>query len=238
MSERNFTVNPPNTFKFFDLLRQIKKYFGILLIFVICMGAAGYLISTYLITPQYESAIMMIVNTRENNNSNVTNDNITSAQNLVSTYAVIIKSNVVLDQVIADLNLNMDYEELEDNVYVDAVDDTQVMRVVVRSEDKELSAQIVNDISSIAPDIIVDSVEAGSCKVISHTETSNDPVTPKVLNNTLLMGILGLAIALSYLVIKSLFTVKKIVDDNDAQEYIGLPVLGVIPEVGGGRKVG
>lgn len=236
MSDNNFTVNPPNTFNFLDLLRQIKKYFWILLLFVICMGATGYLVSTYLITPQYESAIMMIVNTRDNNNSNVTNDSITSARNLVSTYAVIIKSNTVLDQVIADLNLDMDYEELEENVYVSAVDDTQVMRVVVRNEDKELSAQIVNDIASIAPDIIVDSVEAGSCKVISHTETSDNPVTPKVLNNTLMMCILGLAIALSAIVIKSLFTVKKIVDDNDAQEYIGLPVLGVIPEVDGGRK--
>lgn len=236
MNNENTNQTTRNTFDLLDLLRQIKKYFWLLLLFVICMGAAGYFYSTYFIVPQYESSIMMIVNTIENNNSNVTNDNITSAQNLVSTYAVIIKSNTVLDRVIDDLNLNIEYDDLNENVYVDAVDDTQVMRVAVRNENKDLSAEIVDDIAEVAPNIIVDAVEAGSCKVISHVKTSDDPVTPNVEKNTLLMGALGLLIAIIAIVIRSLFTVRKIVDDNDAQKYIGLPVLGVIPELGGGNK--
>ena len=236
MDNENTNQTTRNTFDLLDLLRQIKKYFWLLLLFVICMGAAGYFYSTYFIVPQYESSIMMIVNTIENNNSNVTNDNITSAQNLVSTYAVIIKSNTVLDRVIDDLNLNIEYDDLNENVYVDAVDDTQVMRVAVRNENKDLSAEIVDDIAEVAPNIIVDAVEAGSCKVISHVKTSDDPVTPNVEKNTLLMGALGLLIAIIAIVIRSLFTVRKIVDDNDAQKYIGLPVLGVIPELGGGNK--
>ncbi|WP_102343054.1 YveK family protein [Galactobacillus timonensis] len=236
MNNENTNQTTQDTFDLLDLLRQIKKYFWLLLLFVICMGAAGYFYSTYFIVPQYESSIMMIVNTRENNNSNVTNDNIISAQNLVSTYAVIIKSNTVLDRVIDDLNLNIEYDDLNENVYVDAVDDTQVMRVAVRNENKDLSAEIVDDIAEVAPNIIVDAVEAGSCKVISHVKTSDDPVTPNVEKNTLLMGALGLLIAIIAIVIRSLFTVRKIVDDNDAQKYIGLPVLGVIPELGGGNK--
>lgn len=236
MNNESTNQNARNTFDLLDLLRQIKKYFWLLLIFVVCMGAAGYFYSMYLIVPRYESSIMMIVNTRENNNSNVTNDNITSAQNLVSTYAVIIKSNTVLNRVIDDLNLNMDYDELNENVYVDAVDDTQVMRVAVRNEDKDLSARIVDDIADVAPDIIVDAAEAGSCKIISYVKTGDDPVTPNVAKNTLLMSALGLLIAIIAIVTRSLFTVRKIVDDNDAQKYIGLPVLGVIPELGGGDK--
>jgi capsular polysaccharide biosynthesis protein len=50
------------------------------------------------------------------------------------------------------------------------------------------------------------------------------------------MSALGLLIAIIAIVTRSLFTVRKIVDDNDAQKYIGLPVLGVIPELGGGDK--
>lgn len=59
------------------------------------------------ITPQYEASINMIVNTRRDNMATVTNDNITSAKNLVSTYAIIIKSNIVLNKVISNLGLTV-----------------------------------------------------------------------------------------------------------------------------------
>ena len=85
-----------DTFDLMELFQQIKKYFWILLLSMLVMGMAGLGISKFVIEPEYESAITMIVNTRQDNSGVVTNDNITSAQNLVSTYSVIIKSNTVL----------------------------------------------------------------------------------------------------------------------------------------------
>ena len=225
-----------DTFDLMELFQQIKKYFWILLLSMLVMGAAGFGISKFLIEPEYESAITMIVNTRQDNSGVVTNDNITSAQNLVSTYSVIIKSNTVLNQVISALGLDTSYDELDSNVYVNAVDDTQIMRIAVRDTDKARSAEIVEAIADIAPDVIVDIVEAGSCKVISQVMTSDNPVTPNVLKNTLLMAVMGLLISTVVIVLCTLFKIKKIVDDNDAQKYIGLTVLGVIPEVEGEEK--
>lgn len=223
--------NTKDTFDLMELIHQIKKYFWVLLLSMLVMGAAGFGISKFLIEPKYESEITMIVNTGQSDTVTVTNDNITSAQNLVSTYAVIIKSNTVLNQVISELDLDMTYDELESNVYVDAVDDTQVMRVAVRDTDRELSAEIVETIAEIAPDVIVDTVEAGSCKVISQVMTDEDPVTPNVLKNSLIMAALGLLISVVVIILCTLFKVKKIVDENDAKKYTGLTVLGVIPEV-------
>ena len=174
--------------------------------------------------------------TRQDNSGVVTNDNSTSAQNLVSTYSVIIKSNTVLNQVINTLGLDTSYDELDSNVYVNAVDDTQIMRIAVRDTDKARSAEIVEAIADIAPDVIVDTVEAGSCKVISQVMTSDSPVTPNVLKNTLLMAVMGLLISTVVIVLCTLFKVKKIIDDSDVQKYIGLTVLGVIPEVEGEEK--
>ena len=147
-----------DTFDLRELIQEIKKYFWIILLSMIIFGSAGYLVSKYFITPEYESAITMIVNTRQDNTTVVTNDSITSAQNLVSTYSVIIKSNTVLNQVIDSLNLDMTYDELDSNVYVNAVDNTQIMRVAVRNSDKDTAAKIVQEISAIAPDVIVETV--------------------------------------------------------------------------------
>lgn len=222
-----------DTFDLRELIQEIKKYFWIILLSMIIFGSAGYLVSKYFINPEYESAITMIVNTRQDNTTVVTNDSITSAQNLVSTYSVIIKSNTVLNQVIDSLNLDMTYDELDSNVYVNAVDNTQIMRVAVRNSDKDTAAKIVQEISAIAPDVIVETVEAGSCKVISHVMTGDNPVTPNITKNTLLTTVAGLMVSIIVIALRSLFKEKRLVDDNDIQKYFDVPVLGVIPEVEG-----
>lgn len=222
-----------DTFDLRELIQEIKKYFWLILLSMIIFGNAGYLVSKYLITPEYESAITMIVNTRQDNTTVVTNDSITSAQNLVSTYSVIIKSNTVLNQVINSLNLDMTYDELDSNVYVNAVDDTQIMRVAVRNSDKDTATKIVQEISAIAPDVIVETVEAGSCKVISQVMASDNPVTPNIAKNALLMTVTGLMVSIIGIALRILFKEKRLVDDSDIQKYFDVPVLGVIPEVEG-----
>ena len=158
----------------------------------IVFGIAGFFGTKYLITPQYEASVNMIVNTKQENTSAVSNDNITSAKNLVSTYAIIIKSNTVLNQVIDNLGLDMDYDTLQKKVTVTAVNDTQVMRVAVKDPDPYLAARIVRSISRVSPDVIVDSVEAGSCKVISQVDEPKAPVSPSITKNTSVAALLGL----------------------------------------------
>ena len=58
------------------------------------------LVCMFALTPKYQASINMIVNTRQDNSSTFTSDNFNSAKNLISTYAVIIKGNTVLNEVI------------------------------------------------------------------------------------------------------------------------------------------
>ncbi len=222
-----------DSINFMELLQQIRRHLYLFIIAVLVAGAVGYAISAYLITPEYESAVMMIVNTKQENTTVVTNDNITSAKNLVSTYSIIVKSNTVLDQIIDRLDLDMDYGELYNMISVSAVDDTQIMRIAVRSEDPKVATQIVEQVSEIAPDIIVDAAEAGSCKVISKVMESEEPVSPNVTRNTVLAMILGLMFAIIFVVLRAVTKEVRIIDDGDVQRFLDLPVIGVIPEVEG-----
>ncbi len=224
------------SFDLADLLQQFRKYILLFVLAALLFGAAGFAGTKLFITPQYEAAVTMIVNTRQDSSKTVTNDNITSAQNLVSTYSVIIKSNTVLDQVIENLGLDMNYRELNRMVYVSAVNDTQIMRIAARNPDRELAMRIVSQIAVVAPDIIVDTVEAGSCKVISKVMADEHSVYPNTLKNTLLCMLIGLALAVGFMAVRVSTRAKNIVDDRDVQKYLGLPVLGVIPELEKGKK--
>ena len=126
----------------------------------------------------------MIVNTRQDITSNVTSDQINSATKLVSTYSIIIKSDTVLQQVIDNLGLSLTYEKLAERVTVSAVDDTQVMKVTVKSDNPEWARQVCEQITVVSPDVILESVEAGSVKVISNAAINPAPVSPNVGRNT------------------------------------------------------
>lgn len=213
-----------------EIFALLKANVVYILIATLAFAIVGFIGTKFLITPQYESSVNMIVNTKQDNSSNVSSDNISSAKSLVDTYAIIIKSNTVLYEVIDELNLDIDYDELASKISVSAVNSTQIMKISVTDPDPNVAADIVRSIAEISPDEIVDAVEAGSCKVISQVETTDEPVSPSVLKNTALAGIIGLVLAVAVIVIKD-FLANYIVDDDDVQKYLGLPVLGVIPEI-------
>ena len=150
---------------FIDLIESLRKYIFVFVAAVLIAGIAGFMVSKFFITPQYESEVMLIVNTKQDNTMTITNDNITSAQHLVDTYAVIIKSNVVLNQVIKNLNLDMTYRDLHDKINVSAVDDTQIMRIAVRDYDPKQAKEITKEISNIAPHFLVGAINSFKSRV-------------------------------------------------------------------------
>ena len=218
-----------------ELFSILKAHIVLIIVVTVIAAVAGFMVTEYAITPQYEASVNMIVNTRTDATAAVSNDSINSAKSLVSTYAIIIKSNTVLNQVISNLSLkDIDYDTLAEKVSVEAIDDTQVMKVAVKDPDPELARKIVKEIAKISPEEIVDSVEAGSCKVVSQVRVPADPVSPSLKKNVVIAAAAGFVLVVAIVLLKN-FLANYIVDDDDIQKYLGLPVLGVIPEIEEGK---
>lgn len=188
------------------------------------------LVCMFALTPKYQASINMIVNTRQDMTTTFTSDNFNSAKNLISTYAVIIKSNTVLNEVIDTLDLDMTYSQLYGMVSVTSVDDTQIMKVTVTDTDVKRAGEIVETIADIVPDVLVEKVEAGSCKTVSDVAINPNKVFPQTKKYVVLAGLLGAVVVCGVLVLAHLLH-DTIVDDEDVQKKLGLPVLGLIPEV-------
>ena len=178
------------------------------------------LVCMFALTPKYQASINMIVNTRQDTTTTFTSDNFNSAKNLISTYAVIIKGNTVLNEVIDELNLDMTYAELYDMVDVADVDATHAER----------AGEIAQTIADIVPDVLVEKVEAGSCKTVSDVSINPNKVFPQTKKYVVLAGLLGAVVVCGVLVLAHLLH-DTVVDDEDVQKKLGLPVLGLIPEV-------
>ena len=211
----------------FNIMRN-----NIVLITIISLGFAliGGIVTQFLIPTKYEARASMIVNTRQDQNINVTNDQITSAKNLVSTYSIIVRSDTVLDEVIKNLKLDMSYDELEKSVSVLALDNTQVMEIIVENENPIIATNITTEILNIAPGIIVKMVEAGSVKIVSDARVNEDPVSPNMLLNVAGSLCIGIVIAAGTVILKGTLN-NKFKSYEDITKHLELIVLGVIPTV-------
>lgn len=225
-----------DTIDLLEVLEVVRQHILIIVLVTVIAAAAGFGFSRFVMVPQYEASALMIVNTRQDATATVTNDQITSATKLVSTYSIIIKSDTVLQQVINNLGLTLTYDELKERVTVSAVDDTQVMQVTVRSDNPEWARQVCEQITTISPDVILESVEAGSVKLISQAAVTTEPVSPNVMKNTAIAAVLGLVASIGIVVLRELLD-NKIKSEDDIRKYLDLPVVGVIPdyEMGGKR---
>lgn len=206
----------------------LKNWLWILLSTLGC-AILGLLITIFLITPKYRAEATMIVNTRQDQTATVTNDQITSAQKLVDTYSIIIRSRRVVDPIMEKLNIEADYESFVKNIIVESVNDTQVMSIQVENKDPEIALQVVQEIVDRVPGAIISTVEAGSVNVVSEPYVNSEvPVSPSKLKNTAIAAFIGLFISSgAFLLIAFLDNTFK--SEEDIQKQLGLVTIGIIP---------
>lgn len=188
-----------------DVLHTITKH----IVLIIALAVIGFGITKFAFTPMYEASVNMIVNTAnsqyDNTNPNyVSNDSINSAENLVDSYSIIIKSNRVAKAVISELNLDETVNDLIGMIDVASINVTQVMKVTVTSDSADKSMMIVQKISEIAPQQIVNAVKAGSCEVVSDVAADEEPVSPSIVKNSVLGLLMGLVLGVAYSLIREM----------------------------------
>ena len=218
-----------------EILSAVRQHLLELIFVTLAAALVGFTASKFLMNPKYDSSALMIVNTRQDVNANVTSDQINSATKLVSTYSIIIKSDTVLQQVIDNLGLNLTYAKLNKRVTVAAVDDTQVMKITVQSDSPEWARQVCEQIITVAPNVIKEAVEAGSVKVISNPSLATEPVSPNIKKNTMLAAAVGIVLVIGIIVLQVLLD-NKINTEEDVTKYLDMTVLGVIPQYDQGGK--
>ena len=208
-----------------EILSAVRQHLLKLIFVTLAAALVGFTASKFLMTPKYDSSALMIVNTRQDVNANVTSDQINSATKLVSTYSIIIKSDTVLQQVIDNLGLNLTYAQLNKRVTVAAVDDTQVMKITVQSDSPEWARQVCEQIITVAPDVIKEVERVLERKLAS----------PNIKKNTMLAAAVGFVLVIGIIVLQVLLD-NKINTEEDVTKYLDMTVLGVIPQYDQGGK--
>ncbi len=217
---------------FRKIKNALKKYWILIAATTLIFAILGFLYSQFLVTPKYQSSVNMIVQTNnvETIDQNVSNEYVNSAKNLAKTYSRILNSSKVQNQVIDDLGLDLSSLELKKLAVAEPVTDSQIVRVTVITEDAKLSKQIAKAYLRLGPDALNSLVEAGKCNPVSGVEVKKDPIRPGLKRTVALMGLVGLALSFAFALFREMQN-HFIVNADDIKDILGVPVLGVIPDL-------
>ena len=207
---------------FYLLLCHWKSIFLAMLIGAAIFGAYH----TFLLKPSYQADASIYITSTD---SMISFSDLQLSAALTDDYANIIKSRTVLNRVIDELDLNLNYKQLGALISVDNPDSTHIVDIKVTCDDPELSRNITNALMNISVDQIYQVIGSGEPTVIDYAmaEAVQD-VTPSLKKYLMLGALLGALIVCAIVVLRMLTdTTLKSVDDID--RYLHLPVLAAVP---------
>lgn len=243
MSEKNKSagLSIKQEIKFTDLLNLfLSKIVWLCLAGIIGAVVTGLFVNIF-VTPKYESYITLYVHNdavSADSNSAINNNDLLAAESLAGTYKIILQSNVVLDAVIQEVNSDeklslerpLSREAVLDMLTVSTVDNTQLIKVSIKSTDPVLACKIATAFANVAEEQIIRVTKAGGVEVVDKAELSYIPVSPKVIIDCILGFMVGIVIAAVYFIIR-MISDTTIYISADVQDITEVPVYGVIPDI-------
>ena len=209
----------------------------IILLAGILGGVIAGAYTRYMMTPVYTSSSMLLVLTKETTLSSLADLQIGSQ--LTNDYSVMTTSRPVLEEVIDNLGLQMDYEELEKMITISNPADTRILEISVEHPSPQMAMQIVNELSEVASEFIGDNMEVVPPKIIEEGIVPTEKTSPSTMRNTLLGILAGLFISGGIVVLMTVLN-DSIKNEDDVEKYLGLSTLASVPDrkdyIGGKKK--
>jgi len=209
----------------------------------ILVAAIGFSVAAFAIAPTYSSSIMLYVN----NNSfsvgdvgfSISSSQLTAAQSLTKTYTVLLKNRTTLEDVIYETGVQYTWEELYDMIDSGPVNETEVMRITVTTENPYESEKIANGIAKVLPRRIAEIIDGASMEVVDSAIADTEKVAPSITMYTMVGFAVGAIISIIVFIILALLD-NTVHDEDYIIKTYNYPILAKVPDLldSGAKKYG
>ncbi|KAB2332589.1 YveK family protein [Bacillus mesophilum] len=216
-----------------ELFQTLKKRMALIIIITLVAVMASGAVSYFVLTPVYQSSTQILVNQTAEEGQYSTNEVQTNLQ-LINTYNIIIKSPVILEKVIDELNLNMSASQLNAKLTVQNEQNSQVVNLSVQDENAATAAEIANTTAEVFRNEIatIMSIDVNDVTILSPAVVTENqsPIKPQPLLNIAIALVVGAmaGVGLAFLLEYMDNTVKT---EQDIEKIAELPVIGVIATI-------
>ncbi len=212
------------------IFRHIVRKWYLIVVAGVLAGVIGFCYANFYITPTYRAKSVMLVELRNSHYDEMDYEQVTVAQKYVSTFADIIRTNYVLEDVIKKLNLKESPASLASKIQVYENEDTFLINVTMTHTNPKKALEILQALDDSVVDKVVEKFGSTYVQEWDKPVVSSTPVSPNVSRYTVLGGMAGVVIALALIILIALLN-NKVKSVSDLQRMVDIPVLGVVPSL-------
>ena len=212
-----------------ELIGVLMSRLWMIIIFGSLAGIITFLMCVYVIEPKYESTTKMYIINRQSNETLTYSDLQTGTQ-LTKDYQELVTSRPVLEEVRAELSLDIDNKDLKDKISVDVPTDTRIVTITVEDSSPEMARAIADAIRNSASEHISAVMNTEAVNVVEEANLPEEPSSPKIVKDTVIGGAFGVFVAVVIIILIYIMddTIK---NPDDIEHYLKVSVLGSIPYV-------
>ena len=217
-----------------ELLQLMRKHLKLVILLPIVCALAMGVYSYAVMANTYTASTSMYVLAKQTsaNSDNAANySNLNASQMLANDVSTLLKS----DRIAADTVKNLHLDSLKGySTKVTSETTSRVITLSVTGSDPDTSAAIANEMASNVSKVAQQVMDVQSVNVIDQAVSPSSPSGPNRSMYIAVALLAGLFIAIAIVVVSDMLNTK-VRNADEVEELLGLPVIGRMPAVKGGK---
>lgn len=209
-----------------ELFRALRHRLWMILLTAVLFGGAAGAFSKFVLTPQYTSTAMVYILSKETTLTSLADLQIGSQ--LTKDYMIVATSRPVLEGIIDELGLNLDYEGLKEKIEIANPADTRILSITVQDPDPHMAKTLADAVATNSSEYIGDIMEMVPPKIIEKGVAATTKSSPSNSKNAVLGAMAGIFLVCGIIVLEVIMN-DAIKTEDDVERYLGISVLASVP---------
>lgn len=222
-----------NTISLQEIAYALKKRWKLIVLITIAATLVSAILSFFVIKPQYEAKAKLFIGKQESQDNNAyNNSDVMMYQQLMKTYAELVKTSDLVTKAVKSADLDYNQEEIKailKNLNATPSADTQILDLSFKGRNPKevlkLTEALTNEFISESKELIPN----GNVQVIQKPQLPERPVSPNKKLNILIAFVLGLMVGVGVVLLLE-YLDNTFKSREDLENTVELPIIGTIPD--------
>lgn len=222
-----------NTISLQEIAYALKKRWKLIALITIAATLVSAILSFFVIKPQYEAKTKLFIGKQETQENNAyNNSDVMMYQQLMKTYAELVKTSDLVTKAVKNDNLDYNQNEIKgilNNLTATPSADTQILDLSYKGRNPKevlkITEAVTNEFISESKELIPN----GNVQIIQKPQLPEHPVSPNKKRNIFIAFILGIVVGcVIVLLLEYLDNTFK--SREELEKALELPIIGAIPD--------
>lgn len=214
-----------------ELFKSIMKRWKMIICIALLCTIVSAVLSFFVITPKYEVSTKLFIGKEaaDTKDQNYSNSDVAMYQNLLKTYAQLVKTEDLVNKAISDRELELSSKAVLKKLVVTPSEDTQVLEINYTDANKYTAKNLVEAVTNEFVSRAQKLIPNGKVEVIESAKLPEKPVSPNKIKNIAIAMAVGLILGIGLAILLE-FTNNTFKSKEELEKVLGVPVIGTIPD--------